>query len=98
MKDSNIFSMLSISAIWGSAIAMMGIAGVFGHGNPIGIAAPPIAAGATTVILAKSSKASQEKKEKTQLAQAESLRMLQTRLETLEAIVTRDEHLLPGRS
>ncbi|WP_026734851.1 hypothetical protein [Fischerella sp. PCC 9605] len=92
MKDLNITSKLTIAAIWVSAIPMMAIAGVFGSGNPVAMAAPPIAAGASTVVLVNSSKGKQEK----QLPdQAERMKVLETRLENLEEIVTKDEYLLP---
>jgi uncharacterized protein (TIGR02246 family) len=100
MKNLSIGDKLIIAVIWGSAVCMTGIAGVFGRGNPIALAAAPMAAGATTVALVNSSKRFKDKAdvEKTLLGQAEHVKMLETRLENLELIVTQDEYLLLKQS
>jgi hypothetical protein len=96
MKDLNIGDKLIIAVIWGSAVFMTGIAGVFGRGNPIALFGSPIAAGATTIALVKGSKQFQDKaeSEKGLLGQAEQVKMLEARLENLELILTQDEYLL----
>ncbi|MBE9191798.1 hypothetical protein IQ230_15860 [Gloeocapsopsis crepidinum LEGE 06123] len=94
MKNLNIASKLTIVAIWGSAIPMMAIVGVFGRGNPVAMAAPPIAAGAATFALVKDSKDSQDKEKKELSAQAGRMKMLEMRLENLEEIATKDNYSL----
>ena len=87
-----------IPSIWGSAVGMMAIAGIFVGGESVAkaivMAVPPIAAAATTAVVLNHAK----EEDKRQLHQAETLQVLESRVETLEAIVTREDYLLTGKS
>ncbi|GAB4384992.1 MAG: hypothetical protein Kow00121_49310 [Elainellaceae cyanobacterium] len=72
----------------------MALVGVFGGGHPVAMSVPPIAAGATTIFILKQSKDEEEKR----LHQTEQLKLMESRLQTLETIVTRDEDFLLPRS
>ncbi|MGL5062682.1 MAG: hypothetical protein ACRC62_22120 [Microcoleus sp.] len=84
---------LSIAAIWSSAVGMMALVGVFGRGNPVVMMVPPIAASATSIALIKRSQDSEDRQHQELLGQSERTKLLETRLENLEAIVIQDESL-----
>lgn len=75
-----------VTSIWSTAVGMVALIGIFGRGNPVAIAIPPIAAAATTVFVLN------EEKQKRLPEQAEKIRQLESRLETLEAIITKEDY------
>jgi translation initiation factor 6 (eIF-6) len=81
-----------ITSIWSTAVGMVALVGIFGRGNPVAIAVPPLAAAATTVFVLNA-----EEKRKQLPEQAEKIRQLESRLETLETIDTKDDYLLTDR-
>jgi hypothetical protein len=93
MKNESMTSKLPIAAIWGSAVGMMAIVGIFGRGNPVVMMVPPIAASATSIILIKHSEDSKNPQHQELMSQSERTKLLETRLENLEAIVIHDESL-----
>lgn len=98
MKDSQDTSKAIISSIWGSAVGMMLMAGIFINGESDGkvvvVSIPPIAAAATTAIVLRHSKADRKQFPE----QSEKMQLMESRLETLESIVTREEYPLPHQS
>lgn len=91
MKNESMTSKLPFAVIWGSAVAMMGIVGLFGRGNPVVMMVPPFAASATSIFLINPSKDSKDSEHQELLGQAKDTKLLEARLENLEAIVINEE-------
>lgn len=96
MKDLDNASKSLIRSIWGYAAGMMAIVGIFGGGSDnkvYAIVIPPIAAAATTIYILRR----EEQKHQELHDQTEQIKLMESRLQILEAIVTKEEHLLSER-
>lgn len=96
MKDLDNASKSLIRSVWGYAVGMMAIIGIFGGGSDnkvYAIVIPPIAAAATTIYILRQ----EEQKHQELRDQAEHIQLMESRLQILEAIVTKEEHLLSER-
>ncbi|NJO79294.1 MAG: hypothetical protein HC827_12740 [Cyanobacteria bacterium RM1_2_2] len=96
MKDLDNASKSLIRSVWGYAAGMMAIIGIFGGGSDnkvFAIVIPPIAAAATTIYVFRQ----EEQKHQELRDQAEHIQLMESRLQILEAIVTKEEHLLSER-
>jgi hypothetical protein len=92
-KDKNLSAKEKLlSSIWSSAVGMVALAGLFGQGNPIALAVPPIAAAVSTAFVLNT-----EEKRQQLPAQTETLQRIESRLEALETIITKDDYLLADR-
>ncbi|MBF1999595.1 MAG: hypothetical protein IGS50_13330 [Synechococcales cyanobacterium C42_A2020_086] len=78
-----------ITSIWGSAVGMMAIIGIFvgsnSNGKALAMAVPPIAAGATTAVILN-----HEAKERRLHGDATTLQRMEARLQNLEAILAQE--------
>jgi hypothetical protein len=68
-------------------VGMVALAAIFSRGNPVAIAVPPIAAAATSIFVIKT-----DENQKQLPAQAERMQRIETRLETLETILTAGDY------
>jgi 7-keto-8-aminopelargonate synthetase-like enzyme len=96
MADLDNASKSLIRSVWGYAAGMMAIIGIFGGGSDnkvFAIVIPPMAAAATTIYLLRQ----EEQKHQELRDQAEHIQLMESRLQILEAIVTKEEHLLAER-
>lgn len=96
MKDLDNASKSLIRSVWGYAVGMMAIIGIFGGGSDnkvFAIVIPPMAAAATTIYLLRQ----EEQKQQELRDQAEHIQLMESRLQVLEAIITKEEHLLAER-
>jgi 7-keto-8-aminopelargonate synthetase-like enzyme len=97
MKDLDDASKSLIRSVWGYAAGMMAIIGIFGGGSDnkvFAIVIPPMAAAATTIYILRR----EEQKHQELQDQAEHIQLMESRLQILEAIVTKEEYLVPERT
>lgn len=96
MKGLDDASKSLIRTVWGYAVGMMAIIGIFGGGSDnkvYAIVIPPMAAAATTIYILRQ----EEQKHQELRDQAEHIQLIESRLQILETIVTKEEHLLAER-
>lgn len=78
-------SKFTLTPIWVSSVAMMGIVAIFDTGNSLVMMTPPLAATATSIVLIRSSKDSKERETQNLSSQPEPTKLLETQMAKLEA-------------